>query len=77
MVGRLVEDEQVGAVEGREPEQQPRLLAAREVVEPGVVDLRAEKPIWAERARTCASGASGISSATWSYGVSPGASSSS
>ena len=33
MVGRLVEDEQVRAAEGREAEHQPRLLAAGQLLD--------------------------------------------
>ena len=46
MVGRLVEDQQVGAGEGGEAEQQPRLLAAGEVARRRVHLARGE----AERA---------------------------
>jgi hypothetical protein len=51
MVRRLVEDEQVRALEGREPHQQPRLLAARQLVLTGVVGLRAGEAEAAPRGR--------------------------
>ena len=46
MVGRFVEDDHVGAVEGGEPEQQPRLLAAREAAHQRVAGLagKADRP---------------------------------
>ena len=66
MVGRLVEDEQMRAVEGGEPQQQPRLLAAGERSRPACRRLAPESPIAPTRARTFASGASGISARTWS-----------
>ena len=47
MVGRLVEDEEMRAGESREPQQQPRLLAARQVARPACRRLAAEKPIGA------------------------------
>jgi len=36
MVGRLVEDDQVRPEERRQAQQQPRLLAAGEIADPGV-----------------------------------------
>ena len=65
MVGRLVQDQQVRAVEGGEREQEARLLAAGEVLGRGVglVDAEAER---AQPARRRASVASGISSCMWS-----------
>ena len=61
MVGRLVENDQMRAAEGREAEQQPRLLAAGQTLRPGVSAAAAENPMAPARARTLASGASGIS----------------
>ena len=41
MVGRLVEDQQMRAVKGREPHQEPRLLAAGEQRDLGIgLDVR-------------------------------------
>ena len=68
MVGRLVEDQQVRRVEGGKPHQQARLLAAGKILG-GVSIFSVASPIWATRARTLASGASGISGATCSTGV--------
>ena len=45
MVGRLVEDEQVRAAEGREPEHQPRFLAAGQLARPACRRSAPEKPI--------------------------------
>src|SRR4051812_22922069 len=42
MVGRLVEDDHVRAVERGEPEQQPRLLAARQALDQGIAGLAGE-----------------------------------
>ena len=50
MVGRFVEDDHVGAEEGRKPEQQPRLLAAGQALDQGVAGLARK----ADRADACA-----------------------
>ena len=63
MVGRLVEDDEVGPGEGREPEQQPRLLAARERRDLGVAVL-AGKPDRADAGAHLRFGASGIRART-------------
>ena len=61
MVGRLVQDDHVGAEEGRKPEQQPRLLAAGQACRPAC-----RRPCRKSRSRRrgrapSLSGASGIS----------------
>jgi hypothetical protein len=65
VVGRLVEDQQMRSVEGREADQQPRLLAARQILRLACSCGRPAGPIGATRARTFDSGASGISLRTW------------
>ena len=65
MVGRLVQDDHVGAVEGRQPEQQPRLLATRQALDQRVSGLAGE-PDGADAGADLALGRSGISLRTWS-----------
>ena len=60
MVGRLVEDQQVRRVKRGQRQQQPRLLAARQLGTL-VSALSAPKPKVPSRVRRCASVASGIS----------------
>ena len=66
MVGRLVEDDEMRPREGRKPEQQPRLLAARQRSRPACRRARRKSRCAPARARTFASGASGISRRTCS-----------
>ena len=60
VVRRLVEDQEMRAVEGGEAHEQPRLLAARQVPRPASRPSAPEKPNRAARARTLATGAPGM-----------------
>ena len=65
MIGRLVEHHEMRPAEGRKPEQQPRLFAAGKLAGRRVGERFAENPMAPARARTLASGASGISRRRW------------